>query len=220
MSAKEDTFAEARRRMVREQIAARGVRDPRVLEAMRRVPRHLFVPEEYREWAYGDGPLPIGVGQTISQPYIVALMTELLAIPPQGARVLEIGTGSGYQTAVLAHLADEVFTIERHAALAAQAGARLHRLGLNNVRVRVGDGTLGWPEHAPYDGILVTAAAPEMPPALLEQVRIGGRIVIPIGRRGGQTLERWTRREDDFERETIIPVAFVPLVGEQGWPAG
>ncbi len=220
MPAKGDTFAEARQRMVQEQIAARGVRDPRVLEAMRSVPRHLFVPDEYREWAYSDGPLPIGVGQTISQPYIVALMTELLEIPPKGARVLEIGTGSGYQTAVLAHLADEVFTIERHAALAAQANARLHRLGLDNVHVRVGDGTLGWPEHAPYDGILVTAAAPEMPPALLEQVRIGGRIVIPIGRRGGQTLECWTRREDDFERQAIIPVAFVPLVGEQGWSAG
>ncbi len=218
MAAQEDAFAKARRRMVEEQIAARGVRDARVLEAMRSVPRHLFVPPKYAEWAYGDGPLPIGNGQTISQPYIVALMTELLEIPPQGARVLEIGTGSGYQTAILAHLAAEVFTIERHASLAAEAKARLRRLGLENVHFRVGDGTLGWPEHAPYDGILVTAAAPEMPPALSEQVRLGGHIVIPLGGRGGQTLERWTRREDDFERESIIPVAFVPLVGKQGWP--
>ncbi len=220
MSPSHETFEKARKRMVEEQIAARGVEDERVLQAMRRVPRHLFVPEEYLEWAYSDSPLPIGQGQTISQPYIVALMTALLEIPPEGGRVLEVGTGSGYQAAILAHLAEEVYTIERHAALAAQARERLRALGLHNVFVRVGDGSLGWPEHAPYDGIIVTAAAPEIPPALQEQVRPGGHIVIPVGGRGGQTLERWTRRGATFQREAITPVAFVPLLGTQGWPQG
>jgi len=209
------TLAQA---MTAEQIAARGIRDPRVLEAMRRVPRHLFVPEAYRSEAYGDHPLPIGHGQTISQPFIVAYMTALLEL--QGdEKVLEIGTGSGYQAAVLAHLAREVHTVERLPQLAAQAQARLEALGLGNVHVHVGDGTLGLPEYAPYDAILVTAAAPEVPAPLLAQLAEGGRLVAPVGDRGYQHLERWTRHRGRLERETLDPVAFVPLVGEHGWPS-
>ncbi|NPA92447.1 MAG: protein-L-isoaspartate(D-aspartate) O-methyltransferase [Chloroflexi bacterium] len=204
-------------RMVQEQIAARGVRDPRVLEAMRRVPRHLFVPEAYRSSAYEDHPLPIGHGQTISQPFIVAYMTELLDLPPD-AKVLEIGTGSGYQAAVLAHLAREVHTIERFPALAEAAQRRLEALGLDNVTVHVGDGSHGLPEHAPFDGILVAAAAPEVPVALLAQLVEGGHLVIPVGARGMQRLERWTRRADGFHREVLDAVAFVPLIGAHGWP--
>ncbi len=205
-------------KMVAEQIAARGINDPRVLAAMRQVPRHLFVPNAYREEAYGDHPLPIGEGQTISQPFIVAYMTALLGL--QGdEKVLEIGTGSGYQAAVLAHLAREVHTVERLPQLAAQARARLEALGLDNVHVHVGDGTLGLPEHAPYDAILVTAAAPEVPAPLLAQLAEGGRLVAPVGDRGYQHLERWTRRHGRLHREILEAVAFVPLVGEHGWPA-
>lgn len=205
-----------RERMVQEQIAARGVRDPRVLEAMRRVPRHFFVPEAYRHLAYSDGPLPIGHGQTISQPYIVARMTELLAL--QGdEKVLEIGTGSGYQAAILAHLAREVHTIERVPELAQQAAERLRALGLTQVTVHQGDGSGGLPEEAPFDAILVTAAAPEVPRPLLAQLRDGGRLVLPVGTRGVQYLERWTRQGKQYRRERLEPVAFVPLVGEYGW---
>ncbi len=204
--------------MVKEQIAARGIGDPRVLTAMQSVPRHLFVPEAYREAAYGDHPLPIGAGQTISQPFIVAYMTALLRL--QGnEKVLEIGTGSGYQAAVLAHLAQEVHTVERLPQLAAQARERLAALGLNNVRVHVGDGSRGLPEHAPYDAILVTAAAPEVPPPLPEQLNEGGRLIAPVGDRGYQHLERWTHRRGHLQREILEAVAFVPLLGEHGWPA-
>jgi protein-L-isoaspartate(D-aspartate) O-methyltransferase len=205
-----------RLRMVDTQIAARGVRDVRVLEAMRSVPRHLFVPPEYRYQAYSDGPLPIASGQTISQPYIVALMTELLELKDT-EKVLEIGTGSGYQAAVLAKLAAEVHTIERHANLAHYAEAILSQLELENVHVHIGDGSLGLPGLAPFEAIIVTAAAPHVPKPLFEQLNDGGRLVIPVGGRGGQFLERWRRKLEDFKQEMIIPVAFVPLVGEQGW---
>ncbi len=212
----EDFLRRQRALMVSQQLLKRGISDPRVLEAMREVPRHLFVPPEYREWAYGDGPLPIGYGQTISQPYIVALMSALLQ-PAAGARVLEIGTGSGYQTAILARLAAEVYSVERKAALAGEAQKRLQSLGLKNVHLRVGDGSLGWPEHAPYDGILVAAAAPEVPEALKSQVRQGGRMALPVGSRGRQYLECWTRTAEGFRRQVVTPVAFVPLIGAQGW---
>ncbi|MDI6694388.1 MAG: protein-L-isoaspartate(D-aspartate) O-methyltransferase [Anaerolineales bacterium] len=209
-------FVAEREQMVEEQIFQRGVRDPRVLEAMREVPRHCFVPPEYRYLAYTDGPLPIGSGQTISQPYIVALMTELLRLKGH-EKVLEVGAGSGYQAAILSRLAREVHTIERHANLARQAARILSDLGLENVHVHIGDGTLGLPEHAPYDGILVTAAAPQVPGALLQQLADGGRMVIPVGGRGGQVLEVWTREGERYDYESVLPVAFVPLVGEQGW---
>jgi len=209
-------WQELAERMVQTQIAARGVTDERVLEAMRRVPRHVFVPESYRDEAYADYPLPIGHGQTISQPFIVALMCSLLGLRGD-EKVLEVGTGSGYQAAVLAHLAREVHTIERIPELAQEAARRLAELGLENVRVHIGDGTLGLPEEAPFDGILVAAAAPRVPQPLLEQLSEGGRLVAPVGRRGWQVLERWTRRGNGWERETYDSVAFVPLVGKHGW---
>ena len=212
----DERFAALRERMVREQIEPRGVTDPRVLDAMRRVPRHLCVPPDYRDLAYSDGPLPIGHGQTISQPYIVAYMTALLRLKGD-EKVLEIGTGSGYQAAVLAHLAREVHTVERIPALAEQAAERLRQLGYTNVTVHLGDGTLGLPQFAPYDAILVTAAAPQVPQSLLEQLADGGRLVIPVGSRGVQYLERWLRFGDEFHRQVLDPVAFVPLIGEEGW---
>ena len=217
----EAEFSHERERMVRTQIAGRGVCDERVLEAMRSVPRHCFVDPEYHYLAYTDGPLPIGQGQTISQPYIVALMSELLELLG-GEKVLEVGTGSGYQAAVLAHLAGEVHTIERHAGLAKHAARILADLGLANVHVHTGDGTLGLPDLAPFAGIIVTAAAPHVPRALFDQLMDGGRLVIPVGGRGGQFLERWRRNKggtgaEEFRQEDIIPVAFVPLIGEQGW---
>lgn len=202
--------------MVRVQIASRGIKDPRVLEAMRRVPRHLFVPKVHRHLAYADGPLPIGAEQTISQPYIVALMTELLNLQG-GERVLEIGTGSGYQAAVLAYLAGQVHTVERFADLAKQAEQTLKALNIQNVQVHVGDGTLGLPEFAPYMGILVSAAAPSAPEVLLEQLAEGGILVIPVGQRSNQVLERWQRTGDQFQSKPILSVAFVPLIGQAGW---
>lgn len=210
------TYAKERERMVRDQLESRDIRDGRVLEAMRSVPRHRFVPEQHRHLAYADGPLPIGNGQTISQPYIVALMTQLLELKGTET-VLEIGTGSGYQAAILAHLAQEVHTVELHDALAQLAEAVLNSLGLNNVHVHIGDGSKGWPENSPYDGIIVTAAAPRVPKPLLEQMSEGGRLVIPVGSRGGQFLERWLRQDSDYKHEQIAPVAFVPLYGEHGW---
>jgi len=212
----ETRYPTERLRMVEEQIAARGVRDERLLEAIRRVPRHLFVPPEYRHLAYSDGPLPIGSGQTISQPYIVALMTQILNLTGE-EKVLEVGTGSGYQAAVLACLAKQVYTIERHANLARRAARTLETLGYLNVVVRVGDGSLGLPEFAPYQAIIVTAAAPRVPPALLSQLDDGGRIVLPVGGQLGQYLECWTRKGAQYIQETFMPVAFVPLRGEQGW---
>ncbi|MGH9748362.1 MAG: protein-L-isoaspartate(D-aspartate) O-methyltransferase [Candidatus Polarisedimenticolia bacterium] len=210
-----DPYAAERLRMVRDQIERRGVRDPLVLQAMRRVPRHLLVGPQERFRAYQDGPLPIGSGQTISQPYIVAFMTEALRVGT-GDRVLEVGTGSGYQAAVLAAIVKEVFTIEIHAELARDARKRLEELGVRNVRIREGDGFHGWPEEAPFDAIIVTAAPASIPRPLLDQLRPGGRLVIPLGPLDAeaQNLVRVTRTADGFERETLLPVRFVPMTGE------
>ena len=209
-------YTRERLRMVAEQIQARHIYDERVLDAMRKVPRHRFVTPEHRHLAYADCPLPIGQSQTISQPYIVSLMTELLSLGGNEV-ILEIGTGSGYQAAVLSLLARQVYTIERHKRLAVQAAEVLAELGLTNVHVHIGDGTLGWPEHSPYDGVIATAAAPRVPKPLLEQLADGGRLVIPVGGRGGQYLERWVRQGEKFTHKQGVPVAFVPLVGEYGW---
>jgi protein-L-isoaspartate(D-aspartate) O-methyltransferase len=202
--------------MVAEQLKRRGIYDPRVLEAMATVPRHLFVPPDIQSAAYADAALPIGYGQTISQPYVVALMLQEARVGPQD-RVLEVGTGSGYSTAVLAHLAREVYSIERHKTLFEEARERLTSLGYRNVHLRHGDGTMGWPEHAPYDAIIVTAAAPEVPEPLKEQLAEGGRLVIPIGTRDSQVLVRLIRRGDRIERRTLGEVRFVPLIGEHGF---
>ena len=212
----EDEFSAARQRMVKEQIANRGILDPRLLAVMGSVPRHRFIPPDDLPWAYADGPLPIGHGQTISQPYIVALMTELLEVEPED-RVLEIGTGCGYQAAVLGELAAEVHTIEVIPELAAQAENTLTDLGYTNVHVHTADGTLGWPEAAPYNGILVAAAAPSAPQPLLDQLAEGGRLVIPVGSRGFQQLEVWQRKGQDFDQQVNLAVAFVPLRGKFGW---
>ncbi|MFZ0960278.1 MAG: protein-L-isoaspartate(D-aspartate) O-methyltransferase [Terriglobia bacterium] len=201
---------EARERMVQEQIAARGIRDPRVLEAMRKVPRHRFVPPKMQPSAYEDSALPIGLGQTISQPYVVAFMTEALELQPQD-RVLEIGTGSGYQAAVLSVLAREVYSLEILPQLGKEAEARLKEMGYANVRVRIGDGYRGWPEAAPFDAILVTAAPLDVPPALVAQLRPGGRMVVPVGRYE-QDLIRLRRTAKGLERESLLPVRFVPMV--------
>jgi protein-L-isoaspartate(D-aspartate) O-methyltransferase len=212
-------FAEARARMVAEQIERRGVRDRRVLEAIGRVPREAFVAAADRWRAYADQALPIGEGQTISQPYMVAVMTEALALD-DARRVLEIGTGSGYQAAVLAQLAREVISIERHAVLAEAARARLAELGYGNVTVLVGDGSVGHPAGAPYDGILVAAAAPRVPEALKLQLGEGGRLVVPVGPAGQQDLVVVRRHPDgQFTESTRDPCVFVPLVGQEGWPA-
>jgi len=212
----EDEYRIARKRMVEEQIAARGVLDPPLLAVMGSVPRHLFVPADDLAWAYADGPLPIGYGQTISQPYIVALMTELLQVESTN-RILEVGTGSGYQAAVLGQMAAEVHTIEVIPELAAQAARTLTGLGYTNVHVHAGDGSLGWPQAEPYDGILVAAAAPSAPQPLLDQLADGGRLVIPVGSRGYQQLEVWKRTGQEFEHRIDLGVAFVPLRGEHGW---
>jgi len=207
--------------MVRQQIAARGVRNPRVLDAMRRVPREKFLRESMEEFAYQDTPLPIESDQTISQPFIVAYMTECLGLRG-GERVLEIGTGSGYAAAVLAEIVSEVYTVERYANLATSAAERLSRLGYRNVKVLHGDGTRGWPEHAPYDAILVAAGGPEVPSSLREQLVVGGRLVIPVGPSArSQKLVRITRvGEHHFDQEELIPVSFVPLIGVEGWEEG
>ena len=212
----EQLYTTLRLRMVEEQLADGGIRDERVLAAMRQVPRHRFVPAEHRGLAYADGPLPIGHGQTISQPFIVALMTQLLGLNG-GEKVLEVGTGSGYQAAVLGILAHEVHTIERHPDLAERAASVLSELGLENVHVHVGDGSVGLLEFAPYQSILVTAAAPEAPQALLDQLEDGGRMVIPVGSRGSQFLQIWLRTGNEFTCQPHLPVAFVPLRGEEGW---
>ncbi len=210
----EAALAARRKRMVASQIVARGIRDPLVLRAMSDVPRHLFVPPGSVDQAYEDYPLAIGEGQTISQPFIVALMTELLELG-RDARVLEIGTGSGYQAAVLARIVSRVFTIEIHEALARQAAGTLGRLGLGNVEVRTGDGFHGWPEEAPFDGIIVTCAVPEVPPALFTQLKEGGRLVLPLGDpRGAQVLTVVTKRRGKPVREKVLDVRFVPMTGE------
>ena len=186
---------------------------------MRCVPRHCFVLPEYRPYAYNDCPLPIGYNQTISQPYIVAYMTEQLELHGS-EKVLEVGTGSGYQAAILSYLAHEIISIERLSALAEIASQTLIKLGLDNVQVQIGDGSLGCLELAPFDAIIVTAAAPRVPQALLDQLGDGGRLVIPVGSRTGQYLERWQRKGQDLDCETILPVAFVPLLGQYGWHVG
>jgi protein-L-isoaspartate(D-aspartate) O-methyltransferase len=201
-----------RRRMVEEQIAARGIRNQRVLEAMRRVPRHLFVPEPQRLSAYADTPLPIGYQQTISQPYIVGFMTEALAVDP-AHRVLEIGTGSGYQAAILGELARDVYTIEIIPELAARARETLASLGHKNVHVRAGNGYLGWPEEAPFDRIMVTAAPEEVPPALVQQLKPGGLMAIPVGT-VTQELRILRRSGTGLETITTLPVRFVPMTGK------
>jgi protein-L-isoaspartate(D-aspartate) O-methyltransferase len=210
---------ETRKEMVDLQLARRGITDARVLQAFRDVPREAFVPDNLREFAYQDAPLPIGDGQTISQPYIVAVTIDALGLKG-GERVLEIGTGSGYAAAVLGRLVKEVFTVERRESLATQARERLTRLGHHNVTVVHGDGTLGWPEHAPYDAIAVAAGGPEIPKALLSQLAPGGRLVIPVGAdQSSQTLVRVTRQDGGgFREESLAEVRFVPLIGEQGWP--
>jgi protein-L-isoaspartate(D-aspartate) O-methyltransferase len=204
--------------MVQRQIAGRGVRDVAVLAAMRRVPRERFIPEYLSHRAYDDEPLPIGQGQTISQPYVVAWMTEALRLEPRD-RVLEIGTGSGYAAAVLATIVAEVYTVERLERLAESARRRLADLGYANVHVRHGDGTLGWPEHAPYDAIVVTASGPDVPPSLLRQLAIGGYLVMPVGSTSlFQRLVRVVRQgEDAYEREMLEEVSFVRLIGAEGW---
>jgi protein-L-isoaspartate(D-aspartate) O-methyltransferase len=211
-----EEFRIARRKMVEDQIAARGVLNPQILAVMESVPRHLFVRADDQAWAYADGPLPLGHGQTISQPYIVALMTELLHLKSTD-RVLEIGTGSGYQAAILGELSAEVHTVEMIPDLATQASMILNDLGYNNIHVHTWDGSLGWPEAAPYDGILVAAAAPSAPQPLLDELANGARLVLPVGGRGYQHLEVWKRKGNDFERRDDIAVAFVPLRGEFGW---
>jgi protein-L-isoaspartate(D-aspartate) O-methyltransferase len=207
-----------RERMVAQHIEGRGIHDPAVLAAMREVPREEFVEERYREYAYDDGPLPLVEGQTISQPYVVALMIESLRVKDHH-RVLEIGTGSGYEAAVLSRIVAEVYTVERVAELARIARHVIARLGYDNIHVRHGDGTLGWAEHSPYDAIVVAAGGPDVPQALLKQLAIGGRLVIPVGReQRSQRLVRVTRVEEDaYDRENFGHVRFVPLIGEQGW---
>ncbi len=209
-------FEDARTRMVERQLAPRGIRSAGVLAAMRAVPRHLFVGESLRESAYDDHPLPIGAGQTISQPYMVALMTEALDVTPE-CRVLEIGAGSGYQTAILAELAAQVYSVERLADLAQHAHTLLAALNYHNIAIHVGDGTLGWPEHAPYDRILVTAGAPAVPKALLEQLADGGKLVIPVGDRMSQTLQIMTKHQGQLRTETSCQCVFVKLIGQDGW---
>lgn len=211
-------LAPQRDRMVEFQIARRGIRDPLVLDAMRCVPREAFVDPGFEEFAYEDSPLPIGEKQTISQPFIVAMMIEAAEIEA-GDLVLEVGAGSGYAAAVLSRIAGRVYAIERHPSLADAARQRLARIGYDNVEICTGDGTKGWPKAAPFDGILVAAGGPEVPHALKEQLAVGGRLIIPVGAaERHQTLRRVTRLSDDaFEEENLGAVAFVPLVGESGW---
>jgi protein-L-isoaspartate(D-aspartate) O-methyltransferase len=210
-----ESFGPSRERMIREQIEARGITDARVLAAMRKVPRHEFVPADWVQRAYDDSPLPIGHEQTISQPYIVALMTELARLSPQ-AKVLEVGTGSGYQAAILAEIVAEVYSIEIIEPLAISATERLRHLGYRNVQVKFGDGYLGWPEQAPFDAIIVTAGVDHVPPPLIEQLRPGGRLVIPVGDSSGwQSLLLLEKDVDgNITERRITPVAFVPLTRE------
>jgi protein-L-isoaspartate(D-aspartate) O-methyltransferase len=212
----EEEYRIARTYMVQKQIAARGVQEPSLLAVFESVPRHRFVPTDELAWAYADGPLPIGHGQTISQPYIVALMTELLQVM-SSHRILEVGTGSGYQAAILGRLANDVETIEVIPELAARAAKTLADLGYTNIHVHCGDGSLGWSDGSPYDGILVAAAAPAAPKPLLDQLKDCGRLVIPVGDRGYQQLEVWQRTGEEFKRQVKLAVAFVPLRGKYGW---
>ena len=209
-------YERARLRMMEEQIRARGIRDPGVLAAMSKVPRHLFVDEALGDHAYQDKALPIGEKQTISQPYMVAAMTEALELRP-GDRVLEVGTGSGYQTAVLAELTETVFSIERIGLFAQRARRLLESLGYYNVLIQAGDGTIGWNEHAPFDAVVVTAGAPQVPRPLLEQLKNGGRLVLPTGDEQTQTLVRLRKTDGGVEQETLGDCRFVKLIGRHGW---
>lgn len=212
----DDPLAREREKMVADQIVARQIRDPRVLEAMRKVPRHLFIAEELWDRAYEDGPLPIGESQTISQPYIVALMAEALQLKGH-EKVLEIGTGSGYEAAILAELCAQVFSIERLEELAISARAVLASLGYRNISIQVGDGTLGWQEHAPYDAVVVSAAGPQIPRPLLEQLKPEGNLVLPMGEEGLQSLVRIRKRSDGLNEEYLGECRFVKLKGAYGW---
>jgi protein-L-isoaspartate(D-aspartate) O-methyltransferase len=218
MDSPESELARTRERMVARQIEGRGIVDPALLAAMREVPREEFVGEKYEEYAYDDGPLPILEGQTISQPYVVALMIDALKLKP-GDRVLEIGTGSGYAAAVLSKIVAEVYTVERIKELVRFARQNLEALGYDNVRVLQGDGTLGWPDHAPYNGVVVSAGGPQVPETLKEQLAVGGHLVIPIGKeQRAQQLVRVTRlSEEKYTESKLGHVRFVPLIGEQGW---
>jgi len=211
-----DLYRIAREKMVETQIKARGVKDTRVLEAMLKVPRHLFVEEALRDQAYGDFPLPIGEGQTISQPYIVAIMTEALKLKGN-ERILEVGTGSGYQTAILAELALWVYTIEKYSSLLKRAKNTLIKLGYKNISFKLGDGSLGWKEVAPFDAIIVTAAAPKIPQPLIDQLLEGGRIVIPVGDEYSQVLVKGIKKDGKLRTQTLEAVRFVKLVGAYGF---
>jgi protein-L-isoaspartate(D-aspartate) O-methyltransferase len=209
-------YAALRDRMAAEQLVGRGISDKKVLEAFRKVERHKFIPEEFRDNAYQDHPLPIGEGQTISQPYMVALMTESLNLKG-GEKILEIGAGSGYQAAILAGIAKEVYSVERVEALAKKAESLLKELGYNNVKIKVGDGTMGWPENAPYDGIIVTAGAPKIPDAYIDELNIGGRLVIPVGGAFSQALTIVEKKPGGIQTRELCGCVFVPLVGKEGW---
>ncbi|MDD5496211.1 MAG: protein-L-isoaspartate(D-aspartate) O-methyltransferase [Candidatus Omnitrophica bacterium] len=209
-------FDMMRRRMVEEQLIARGIADRKVLEAFMKVPRHEFVREEFFESAYGDHPLPIGNNQTISQPYMVALMTECLGLKGD-ERVLEIGTGSGYQMAILCQIAKEIYSVERFKDLAENADSVLKRLGYANYAIKVGDGTLGWEDRAPYDAVIVTAGAPGIPRSLVGQMKDGGRLVIPMGGEFGQVLTVVRKKGDTVEASEVCGCMFVPLIGREGW---
>lgn len=211
-------FEDARRRMVQEQLEARGISDTRVLQAFLAVPRHEFVAKDLQSEAYADHPLPIGGGQTISQPYMAALMVQLLRLHGH-ERVLEVGTGSGYQLAILSQLALEVYSIDRLPELAEQALRRLEHLGYLNVHVTVGNGSMGWPDYAPYEGMLVAAGAPDIPSPLVRQLADGGRLVIPLGSQQAQTLTLVEKRRDALHQQAITSCVFVPLLGEYGWRA-
>ena len=212
-------YSVARRRMIEQQIVARGISDQRVLEAMLAIPRHLFVEAGLQSHAYGDASLPIGEKQTISQPYMVAAMTAALELKGD-ERILEIGTGSGYQTAVLSKLVKRVYSVERIALLASRARKILDQLQMSNINIKVGDGTIGWRDQAPFAGILVAAGSPDVPTKYLEQLEIGGKLVLPIGDQEQQILMRIVRKDEDrFEREQLMGCRFVPLIGEQGWKA-
>ncbi len=202
--------------MLKEQLIARGIKDEAVLKVMGEIPRQDFVAKKDRSLAYEDHPITIGQHQTISQPYIVALMTQLLALKGH-EKVLEIGTGSAYQTAILAKLAGKVFSLERIEKLARHARERLKDMNIQNVRIKLGDGSLGWPEKAPFDAIIVTAAAPGPPQALLEQLSEGASMLVPVGKAGNQKLQIWRKKMDKYSHKDISRVAFVPLIGAQGW---
>jgi protein-L-isoaspartate(D-aspartate) O-methyltransferase len=216
MTAEREDRSPERARMVAEQLADRGIQSPAVLDAMRRIPRELFLPPTSRDYAYADAAMAIDCGQTISQPYVVASMTELLELS-QADRVLEVGTGSGYQTAILASLARQVYSIEWHLRLMLEAADRLKQLGLTNVRYRCADGSRGWPEHAPFDAIIVAAGAPAVPHSLIEQLTLGGRPVLPVGGEHDQTLVRVRRGETGPQTEERFKCRFVKLLGREGW---